>query len=292
MRSRVAALVALLAAAWALGIAYTARVDPVWAVLFTGLGLLYGSASVLAAARGLQYLVAVAPHAALMAAGLTPLALGAAGLEPRGSALTLATLAIGVPVVALAAYMAGRARARDEVVSGFLAVSVTAALLGIHAASRLGYWTPVSALIAGDPLLAGAWEAAAVVLLGAVAAAYTVTSIVVHVYQSVDPDDARLSGARTWLHEAAAVALIAVVTVGLVWVTGFIVQHILLLLPAIAASRASRGAGEAAILGVAVAAAASGLGAAAAIALDAPPAAGIGLLLLLATIVLVYVGRR
>ncbi len=265
------------------GLAYTATVDIVWALLFAGLGLLYGSASALASARGLQYLVAVAPHAALMAAGIAPLLLGLAGLGASGSSLTLVTLLVGVPTVAISAYLAGRSRSRDEVVSGFLAVSVTVAIVGIHVAARLGYWAPVSALIAGDPLLAGGLEALVVALIGVVAGVYAATSIVIHVYQRVDPDDARLSGARTYIHDAAVIAVIAVVTVGLVWITGFIIQHVLLLLPAIAASRLAGSARHAVVASIAVAAAASTAGTAAAIAVDVPPAAGIGLVLLLLT---------
>jgi len=286
------AAVAVLAAAAAVGAAYIWLVDPVWALLFAGLGLLYGSASTLASARGLQYLAAVAPHAALMAASLAPLTLGLLGVEAGGSRLAAATLALGVPAVALAAFLAGRAGGRDEVVSGFVGASVTLALIGIHLSSRLGYWVPVSALISGDPLLASPGEAALVAFIGVAAALYAVRSITVHVYQSLDPDDARLSGARTLVHDAAVVALIAVVTAGLVWVTGFIVQHILLLLPAIAASRLARSSSEAALLGVAAAAASATAGTAASIAVDVPPAAGMGLALLALTVLAAAARRR
>ena len=263
-------IIMLLAASSALYLALNAGV--MWFALFAGLGLLYGSASYLVAALRLHYLAAVSPHASLAAASL-------ALAVTRGNLLLPLTLILGGSAIAATAVASrGFESSRETAASVLVAASVVVALLAMEAAANRGIAVPISALIAGDPLLATTEHAVASLVLGAGAAAFAYMTASLHAYIGADPEDAIMAwgSLRVRLLSWIGVAVLAVASAGMLWITGFILQHVLLLVPALAAGLASS-AKEGIGISLTLASTASLSGAAAAFLLDMPPSGLIGL---------------
>lgn len=270
MRAFITVIMMVLAASSALYLALNAGV--IWFALFTGLGLLYGSASYLVAALRLHYLAAVSPHASLAAAALVLAITG-------GKLLLPLTLILGGGAIAATAIASrGFESSRETAASVLVASSVVVALLAMEAAANRGIAVPLSALVAGDPLLATNEHAAASLVLGASAAAFTYTTARLHAYIGTDPEDAVMAwgSLRVRLLSWIGIAVLAVASAGMLWITGFILQHVLLLVPALAAGLSSS-AKEGIVISLTLALAASLSGVAAAFLLDMPPSGLIGL---------------
>jgi ABC-type Mn2+/Zn2+ transport system permease subunit len=277
-----------LAAAGAAGLGFAAAANPYWALGFLGLALLYGSASSYVASRGLYYLAAVAPHSSLLAIGVS--ALLASALP--GAPWRLLAPAIGsLPVLAALAAVQ-RGASVEAVASWLTALTASLGVLAASLAPLLGGRAPLAEALLGDPLLVGPREAVLVAAAGALLAAAGLRYHWLHAYRGVDPEDYRLSGSPGRLAgEAAGVASVLAATVGVAWYTGFVLQHILLLIPALAASRLSASSREALAAAFSVSLASSGLGIAAAIALNVPPSGAAGLAAVAAYAVLAALGR-
>ncbi len=260
--------VVLLLALGAAGLAYLAALNPAWALEFLGLGLLYGSAAVYIASRRVYYVAAVAPHSSLMAIGAAELAGLATGL-----AKLAATTLLGATPVGLALALIAWGVPEYFVASVLTALTASVGVLAIAISGGEGH---VEALT-GRALEASLPEAALVAALGLASAALVRAWYWVYVYAGVDPDAARLSTVK-WrmLAEAAGVAVVVVSTAGMVWYTGFVIQHVLLLLPPLVAVRLASSAREALNLAYSSAIAASTLGAAIGVSLGLPPSGAIG----------------
>lgn len=270
MKTSITVTMMVLVASSALYLAFNAGV--MWLALFAGLGLLYGSASYLVAALRLHYLAAVSPHASLAAATL---ALAITG----GPLLLPLTLVIGGGAIAAAAAASrGFDSPRETAASVLVAASVVVALLAMEAAAGRGVAVPVSALVAGDPLLATGEHAFASLVLGACAALFTYTTARLHAYIGADAEDAVMAwgSLRVRLLSWIGIAVLAIASAGMLWITGFILQHVLLLVPALAAGL-SNSAKEGVSISLTLALASSLSGAALAFLLDMPPSGLIGL---------------
>ena len=116
----------------------------------------------------------------------------------------------------------------------------------------------------------------------------------VYAYSGADPEDYALAGYKlSKLAEAGGVLMVVASTAGMVWYTGFVVQHILLLIPPLIAVKAARSVREAMTTVYSASIASSGAGLAVSILLDLPPSGMIGVVAALIYIILAlaYKGR-
>ncbi|MCE4601554.1 MAG: metal ABC transporter permease [Desulfurococcales archaeon] len=245
---------------------------PEWVLALAGAGLAYGALSPLLYARRLLFMAGAAPHAALAAASIGA-ALGAWGLDS-----VLAGLVLGLSFIYTAGYAVYRGVDPDTAASLLAGFTASLGVAGLYFASSLGI--QVSGIIIGDPLLASRLEAVTVAVLGLITLLILARAGDVMAYIGVDRDDAALSGARVLVYDITLYTLIALLTVGLIRIVGFILEHVLLLIPGALILPLSRGARTSTLAGglVGLSAGLGGLllGGAAGL----PPAAVSGLILM------------
>ena len=98
-------------------------------------------------------------------------------------------------------------------------------------------------------------------------------------YIGADYEDAKASKSPLWVYEAGLYTLLGVSAIGLVRVYGFILEHVLILLPGAIAVSIARGATKALELSILTATASSLAGMALSISLGLSPAGVTGLIL-------------
>ncbi|MEB3787317.1 MAG: metal ABC transporter permease [Desulfurococcales archaeon] len=245
-----------------------------WTAVMAGAALLYGSLSPIIYARRLQFLAGASPHAALSAAGIALIV-----SEVAGTGQYMVQIAVGLGLVLAAGALIRSGRDPDEVASLLAAGGSVVGVASLYAASVLGS-TGVMAVVAGDPLLASTVEAAGIAVLGAVIAGLAYYLAPLASYIGVDPDDARLAGKRVDLVEAALYSMLGLAAAALITVVGFVVEHVLLLIPGAIAARLTRGSRESILASMEISVIASMTGLLASMEAPIPPAAVAGAILL------------
>ncbi len=206
-----------------------------WAATLLGAGLVYGSLSPLVHSRRLLFMAGAAPHAALAAASLGVVIAGYIG-----GPYSLWGLLLGTILVYVAGYSTYRGMDPD-VSAGLLAgFSASLGVAGLYLAARVG--AASFSFIIGDPLLASPRDALIVIGLGAATTLILVAASERISYIGVDRDDALLSGARVWVYDLILFTALAVTTVGFIRLVGFILEHVLILIPGALILLVTRGA--------------------------------------------------
>ncbi|GAB6147820.1 metal ABC transporter permease [Stetteria hydrogenophila] len=272
MRTR--ELTLLLVAAGVAGYIAEARVNPLWAAALVAAGVGFGFLSPIVAARRMGFLSAAAAHSALLAAAIAFILLGS--LQSAAPAATV----IGVLLIYLAGYLVYKGYDVEVVTYLFVGFTAAASVIALYYASTMSSGYKLSSLILGDPLLATRGEAYYSLAIAGFVALVSLASYEAQVYIGVDREDARLTMGRLWLYDLAFFTMLGVASVGLIRISGFILEHVLILVPAAIAASAASSMSEALALSVASAIAASGLGGVLAIILDISPSGAIGLTLI------------
>ena len=246
-----------------------------WALVALAAGLGFGAVSSIVSARRLYFLAGGMPHTALLAVLVALLASRLTGLSVYVLAVVFASLfsllawgllRLGVdPERAAAVYVA---------FASSLAV-MTACYVLSHVEVHQSLW----AYILGDPLLVSTPDIVFAVAVSVAALAAAVAMYRGVVLVSLDPGFAETVGVRAWLYDLASVLLLAVVSTSLLRVAGFVLEHVLILVPGIIASRLARSASEAFRVSLLVSAASSLAGLAAGLALNISPSGSTGLIL-------------
>ncbi|MEM2757158.1 MAG: metal ABC transporter permease, partial [Sulfolobales archaeon] len=143
---------------------------------------------------------------------------------------------------------------------------------------RVGYrlWS----VILGDPLLITWSDLLYVSVVALLTAVLTVFSLKYHIYAGADPDYVKLVGARKWLYDFILFLLIGITSVALIKVTGFILQHILILLPSIVAARLTESSSKAYMISLLVSLTAGVVGLQLAVLINTSPSGMIGITLI------------
>lgn len=239
-----------------------------------GSALAFGSVSALVAARGLYFLAHVTPHAALLAvpaAFLVSLWLG--GGEGFIAAL------ITVVLLLAAGYAISRGVSGDVAASLLASFTAsTSAIILYEAQRRLGA-ARVSSLILGDPLLVGLSEGVIGLALGLTVFIVSLSIAREVFYIGLSRELAAAEGLKVEFYDFTLYTLIALTTVTMLGIVGFLVASILILLPGAIASLFSRGSIETLAASVAIALAASTIGLIGGLTLNISPSGAIGLTL-------------
>ena len=261
----------------ALAAAEALLLSPRWVAVVLSAALAYGFMSSIVAARRLYFLAGATAHSALLAAVLAlPLAAFTGLLGEEGWALL-----VGLVLTYAVGYMIYRGVDPDTATAVFVAATASASVLAIYyVLTRFPLEVELWAIVVGDPLLASrreAWLALAVAVLTTVGVLLTYRE---QVYVGIDREFARLSGIRVWAYDLLAFTLLALTTVGLIKVVGFVLEHVLLLLPAAIATRLSESSRDVLVASTSVSVMASLVGLYLAVLLDQSPAGVVGLILL------------
>ncbi|WP_148678910.1 metal ABC transporter permease [Aeropyrum pernix] len=249
-----------------------------WVFAVAGAGLAYGSLSPTLYSRRLLFLAGAAPHSALAAASL-----GAVAAALTGVGGAWISLALGLTLIYAAGYSIYRGVDPDTAAALLAGFTASLGIAGLYLAGRTG--ASISTLVIGDPLLASRTEALAVLALGVLFLATLLLLGDRIAYIGVDREDAMLSGTRVWAYDLLLYTMIALSTVGLITVVGFILEHVLLLIPGALILPLTRGSRTAALAG-GLAGSAAGVGGLILGGLTGiPPAAASGLILMLTYLV-------
>ena len=236
MEARLALPALLVAAGLAMG-GLVAQSYPVeWVLIMGAAGLGFGALSSLVYSRRLMFLAAASPHAAFLAASLAlPLS------AMLGGPVELYTLVIGLLVIYSAGLLVHKRVDPDEATSIMVSASSSLGALAMFYAVREYPSARITSIVIGDPLLASRTDAVVTVLVGLLVLVVALLSAREVYYAGIDPDDARLSGLRLWAYDAALYTLIGLTAVGMVRVVGFVMEHVLILLPGAIGATITRG---------------------------------------------------
>ncbi len=253
-----------------------------WLAVITLSSIIYGSLSALISMRKLYFLASTAPHSALLAVST------AVVLSNITRTLNeyLWSSIIGCLMMLLVGYLIYKGADTDIVTSVYVASSASISILVInYVLTNYGLRYSLWSIILGDPLLT-TWDdvinLAAIALL---AISIISLSFKYHLYIGIDPDFIKLSVRYRWAYEALIFTLLGLASVALIRVSGFILQHILMLFPSTIAINLSEGARRAYVLSIIISLTTGCLGLYIAILANIAPSSAIGLILLLAYVV-------
>ncbi len=266
--------VAALAGAALMYLTYLYRVTTVPAVVMASASIVFGTMGVLVAARRLYFLAGAAPHASLVAAlAAVPL------YYATGLPLPLLVAVLGVLLVYTVGYAIFRGVDPDVATSVFVSVAASLSVILVYVIkSRYPLGFDIAALVFGDPLLASHWEAVEAAVLAAAVAVLGFMSYREQVYIGVDREAARLTGIRLWLYDLLFFTLLGAALSIMVRIVGFVLEHVLVLVPGALAGYASSSR-EALLVGLAASLFAGAAGLALGLLLNISPSGAAGLVL-------------
>jgi len=257
------------------------------AVVIAAATLVFGLLGSLVAARRLFFLAGAAPHASLLAALIAVPVMAETGVP-----LDAATAAVGLLLIYTVGYAIHRGVDPDVATSVFVSVSASlSVVLAYVVASSYPLGFDITAVVFGDPLLAVRSEAFTAVAAALVVAALTLTTYMEQVYIGVDREAALLSGLNTRLYDAAFFTMLGLGVALLVRPVGFVLEHVLMLIPGAMTGYASSSRG-ALLVASATATLSGALGLVAAHVFNIAPAGASGLVLLLFYIVALLSTRQ
>ncbi len=254
------------------------RYNPVWIIVMLSAAIAFGSLSSLVGMRKLYFLAGAMPHVALFAVTLSiPLT----QLLRIGSSLVYSII-IGIALVYIVGYSIYKGVNSDIATAVF--VGFTASGSVIVAYYVLTYFPveyDLTALIMGDPLLSSIEQA----ILSAILA-ISVFIIVYLTYREqlslgIDRESAMLSGLKIEIYDAITFTVLGLVSITMLKIVGYILEHILVLLPSSIAVISAKSAREALYINIVSAITSALLGLHLGIMLNISPSGLTGLILLL-----------
>lgn len=262
--------------------------NPRWVIVMVSAALVYGFLGPVIAARRLYFLASASPHAALLAAVL---AIPLARIIGFGDEYLWA-ITLGIFLVYFVGYLIHHGVDPDTATGVFVAFTASSSVLAIYyVLTHYPIETDIWAIIVGDPLLAS-WDSVFVSLV--VLLAVSLLILLTHrenICLGVDRDYVRLVGVNIKVYDLLVFTLLAVATVALIKIVGFVLEHVLVLLPAAIATTWSHSARQALLTSISVSLLAGLLGLYLAVPLNQAPAGTSGLILL-AIYLTVLLGRK
>lgn len=253
-----------------------------WLVVIILSSLIYGNLSALISMRRLYFLASAAPHSALLAVSLAVVLVNTIRVFNE----YLWSSIIGCVMMLLVGYMIYKGADTDIVTSVYVASSASLSILVInYVLTGYGLSYSLWSIILGDPLLT-TWGD--VINLTAVALLTIGIGFLIfnyHLYIGVDPDFIKIAVKHRWVYELLIFMLLGLASVALIKVSGFILQHILMLLPSTIAINLGESAKRAYVLSILISLIAGCLGLYIAILVNIAPSGAIGLILLLTYVI-------
>ncbi len=264
--------------------------NPLWVLVMASTAIGFGSLSSILAARRFFFLGGAAPHSALMAVALSiPLA------YLFGGSFVFWSILIGILLIYVAGYSIYKGVDPDIATAVFVSFTASGGVLAAYYALvnyPIGF--DLASLIIGDPILATASD----VLLALTTSLITFTAVILTYREQlslgIDRDSARLSGLRVFLYDFLIFTILGLTMIVYLRIAGYILEHVLVLLPASIAVSRARSSFEALEVSLVTALSSSLLGLHTGILFNLSPSGLTGLYLLLFYLVAVqpWVGRH
>ncbi len=201
--------------------------DVRWLLLMLGAGIVFGLLSPVVTARRMMFLAAAMPHSALLAAVIGIPLYASYGLDPGVWAVI-----IGTPLP-LIIYLLERRGVDEEVATSVYVAGTASASVALiyYVLTRYPMKASLWSYILGDPLLSS-WGDVRLSL------AITILVLVVltpflreQILLGVDRDFAVSSGIRSAFYDVSFLLLLSLSTIGFMKTVGYVLEHVLILLP-------------------------------------------------------------
>lgn len=219
--------------------------DPRWLIVVALTSAVYGVLSPVVVSRRLLFLAGTLPHSALLSA-----LLGIIAMNLLGCPLEFCSIIFSLILVSTVTLLIAKGVKPDSATAIFVSMSVSLTVISLYyILTAFPMETSVWSYIIGDPLLVTWKDVTFTVIVSAIVLALIIPFLREHVLIGIDRDFVRLSGVRASIYDAMMVASLAIATVGLLKAVGFVVEHVMVLLPGVTASTLARSGKDAIILG-------------------------------------------
>lgn len=263
--------------------------NTVWIIVMLFSALIYGSLGIIVAVRKLYYLASASPHIALLA---VTLAIPTSYLLIHGFEFVYALL-YGLLMIYIVGYMIYRGIGTDIATAIMVGATSSLSVLAIYyVLTHYPLEYSLSTLIIGDPLLATWTDAYIVVLIAIITLALIILTYHEQLSLGVDRGSAVLLGLNVRLYDLLVYTLIGIGVIGLIKIIGYILEHVLILLPPSIAMIKARSSDEAFILSILTAITASLIGLHLGILLNISPTGLTGTILLIYYIIVFIRWRK
>lgn len=206
-----------------------------WLLTIFFSSLMYGMLSPIVYARRLQFLSAASSHTALLAVLIS---------IPLSKFLPdyLVSISIGLALMYAVGYAISKGVGPDNATSILVAFTASAIVITMfYVVTNYDVSTDIDALIMGDPLLV-TWRD---VIVLSVVSTFVVSAIVLtyreQFHIGFDRDCATLAGINVKIYDAIFYTILAISTIAIIKIVGFVLQHVLILLPCAIAMRFAKG---------------------------------------------------
>ena len=263
--------------------------EPKWVLIMLFSALAYGSLSSIVSSRRLYFLASASPHSALLAVVLAiPLARELGVFNEYGWAIIFSIL-----LAYSVGYFIHRGVNPDIVTATFVALTASTSVLMMYfVLTRYPIETDITALIIGDPLLTRWSDVIYAIGIGLFSIVCVVLTYRENVLIGIDTDSAKLAGLRTGIYDLLVFTLLALTTVGLLRIVGFVLEHVLILLPAAIASTIAESSKQALLISVFSSIIASMTGLYTAIVFNLSPSGTTGLILFIIYVISIIASNR
>lgn len=263
-------------------------IDVRWIIVAISVGLAFGSLSILVATRRLHFLAGSLPHGALLAILLGIIAANILGIPVYPASILFIVILITIAWTLMEKGVSG-----DVVAAAFVSFcSSMAVILGYMVLSLFPLKESLWAYIWGDLLLVDWSTTIMSTIIAIVVLAVTLATYIEHMCIAVDGDCVRLAGIRIGLYDLALLAVLAATSTALLRAAGFVLEHVLILLPGTIAVNFAKSAVQALLYSLAISLVASLAGLFLGLVLNQPPSGLIGLLLFTTYVLSLTAGRR
>ncbi len=267
----------LMFSASAFGCSREAAYPLLWLGVIVSSALAFSALSPVVGARRLYFLAGALPHVALFSASSSILIAGIVG----GGELFW-TLLVGLVLTYVIGYALHRGAEPEAITAIFVGVTSSLSVLVLYyAVTRYVETRSVYALIIGDPLLTRFSDLCFSVALAVIVVVLVIATYRVNVYIGLNREHALLSGVRVWFYDLLFFTLLAITVTGLVRIVGFILAHVLILIPGAASSFLCRRSTDVLVLSMASGVMASSLGLLLGLSLNLSPTGITGIVLVL-----------
>jgi len=259
----------------------------VWVSIIMLAGIVYGVLGNIVAIRRLYFLASATPHVALLA-----VALSIPSVKMFGGYEIAYSLIYGLLMTYIVGYMIHRGVEPDRATSLMVGASASLTVLTVYYVMvKYPVEFSLTALIMGDPLLATWRDLYIMLIITLVTIVFFTLTIHEQLSIGIDRESTYLSGVKVWFYDLVAYTMIGLGAIALLPITGYILEHVLILLPPGIAVMRGGSAKESIYSTIFITISASLFGLQLSILFDQSPTGMIGLILL-AIYIIVYVGGK
>lgn len=247
----------------------------IWVLTILFSSILYGALSPLISARKIYFLAAEAPHISLLSIALGIILTNILPILNEFSWTILISLTL-IHGIGLAIK---RGLDPDIVTSAAIAFSASCSVIAVsYVLSRYSIRYNLWSIMLGDPLLTTMEDLYILISISVIVLYVTIYIYRVNVYLGIDADYVKLHGVNTLFYDLALFTVIGIASIILLKLIGFVLEHVLLLLPSIMAINITESSNQVFVISILLSVFISMTGLAISIHLNVAPAGSIGLI--------------